>query len=120
MPLVVPLVSWYLWCSWCLWCPCVPGASGASGASSVSTWCLDLVSLVPQVDIWSVHYIIMFFLHELIGPGEGESIAPYNGPYAKFLNRAHLFLKKGAGDLIFTTCDCYGLNNDVFNFGAHS
>ena len=33
-----------------------------------------------------------------------------NGPYAKFLNRAHLFLKRGAGDLIFTICDCYGLN----------
>ena len=30
------------------------------------------------------------------------------------------FLKGGAGDLIFTTCDCYGLNNVVFNFGAHS
>ena len=44
----------------------------------------------------------------------------HNGPYAKFLNRAHLFFKKGAGDLIFTTCDCYGLNNVVFNFGAHS
>ena len=43
-----------------------------------------------------------------------------NGPYAKFLNRAHLFFKRGAGDLIFTTCDCYGLNNVVFNFGAHS
>ena len=43
-----------------------------------------------------------------------------NGPYAKFLNRAHLFLKRGAGDLIFTTCDCYSLNNIVFNFGAHS
>ena len=38
----------------------------------------------------------------------------------QFLNRAHLFLKRGAGDLIFTTCDCYGLNNVVFNFGAHS
>ena len=41
----------------------------------------------------------------------------HNGPYA---NRAHLFFQKGAGDLIFTTCDCYGLNNVVFNFGAHS
>ena len=44
----------------------------------------------------------------------------YNGPYAKFLNKAHLFLKRGARDLIFTTCDCYGLNNVVFNFGAHN
>ena len=30
------------------------------------------------------------------------------------------FLKRGAGDLIFTTCDCYGLNNVVFNFEAHT
>ena len=43
-----------------------------------------------------------------------------NGPYAKFLNRAHLFLKRGAGDLIFTTCDCHDLNNVVFNFEAHT
>ena len=42
-----------------------------------------------------------------------------NGPYAKFLNRAHLFLKRGAGDLIFITCDSHGLNNVVFNFGEH-
>ena len=47
-------------------------------------------------------------------------IVIYNGPYAKFLNRAHLFFKRGAGDLIFTTCDCYDLNNVVFNFGAHT
>ena len=30
------------------------------------------------------------------------------------------FFKRGAGDLIFTTCDCYGLNNVVFNFGART
>ena len=51
--------------------------------------------------------------------GGGHNIV-LDGPYAKFLNRAHLFFKRGAGDLIFTTCDCYGLNNAVFNFGAHT
>ena len=29
------------------------------------------------------------------------------------LNRAHLFFKRGAGGLIFTTCDSYSLNNVV-------
>ena len=43
-----------------------------------------------------------------------------SGPYAKFLNRAHLFLKRGTGDLIFTTCDFYSLNNVVFDFRAHT
>ena len=52
-------------------------------------------------------------LHDNYHPKRAFS---YNGPYAKFLNRAHLFFKRGAGDLIFTTCDYYGLNNVVFNF----
>ena len=43
-----------------------------------------------------------------------------NGPDAKFLIEHTYFFKRGAGDLIFTTCDCYSLNNVVFNFGSHS
>ena len=43
----------------------------------------------------------------LIQKGPGVEASECNGPYAKFLNRAHLFFKRG----IFTTCDCYSLNN---------